>query len=81
MNFMSADPSSGVTVRPVDEDVFTWNVKLSNFPSSSEIAQSLQQLKDTYNYAYVELELKFMPDLYPFFPVRAAHAAHMLAAL
>jgi len=68
MSYMSADPSSGVTVRPVDEDVFVWNVRLSGFPADSEIACTLKQLRELYNYDYVELEMKFMPDLFPFFP-------------
>jgi hypothetical protein len=61
MAFMaSTDP--GLRVNPVNESVFQWAVKLSQFAPESKIQQGLQQLKQTYAYDYVELEVKFMPD-------------------
>lgn len=67
MSFMSStDPS--LRVAPVSESVFQWSVKLSKFDPESKIEEGLQQLKATYGYEHVELELKFMADLYPFFP-------------
>ena len=67
MGFMaSTDPS--LRVAPVNESVFQWSVKLSKFDADSKIEQGLQQLKSLYGYDCVELELKFMADLYPFFP-------------
>jgi baculoviral IAP repeat-containing protein 6 len=67
MAFMAAGDAS-LKVAPVKENVFQWQVKMSGFEEDSKIHQGLQKLKQQFGYDSVSLEVKFMPDLYPFFP-------------
>ena len=67
MSYMQT-PQPGISVKCVDDNVFVWQVKLSDFPADSQMQKDLLQLQSIYNYAYVEIEIRFMMDLYPFFP-------------
>lgn len=67
MSYMQT-PQPGISVKCVDDNVFVWQVKLSEFPPESQIHKDLKQLQSIYNYSYVEVEIRFMMDLYPFFP-------------
>ena len=67
MSYMSS-PQPGVKVRCVDDSVFVWAVQLSDFPADSQMQKDLLQLQSLFGYKHVELEIRFMMDLYPFFP-------------
>lgn len=67
MTYMQT-PQPGISVKCVDDNVFVWQVRLSEFPPDSQMHKDLTQLQSIYNYSFVELEIRFMMDLYPFFP-------------
>lgn len=67
MNFMRSS-TGGIRVTSVDDNVFQWNVKLSHFDAESTMQRGLDQLRQAFGIDYVELEIRFMMDLYPFFP-------------
>jgi hypothetical protein len=60
----------GVTVEPIEYDLYNWCLQLRDFPSSSAIAKGLRRLSEDSRcgYDYVELQLKFVRGLHPFFP-------------
>ena len=43
-------------------------VKINKVSESSPLAEDLRRLRKTYAYGYVEMELTFTMDLYPFYP-------------
>ncbi len=43
-------------------------VKINRVNSSSPLCQDLCKLRQNYSYGYVEMELTFTMDLYPFYP-------------
>jgi len=63
----SEQESGGIRVH-CDENPFIWNVRLSQFPKDSKIHAGLHELSQLFGYDYVELEIRFMMDLYPFYP-------------
>lgn len=67
MSFMR-NSTGGTRVTSVDDNVFQWNVKLSQFDAGSAMQRGLDQLRRDWGIDYVELEIRFMMDLYPFFP-------------
>lgn len=58
----------GFTADAIDDNIYHWNVKLSDFDKSSALNAGMQQIQAAYNYNYIELELNFTIDLYPFYP-------------
>jgi hypothetical protein len=43
-------------------------ITTAGFPDTSQLYTDLLKLKARYGYGYVELEFKFLMDLYPFYP-------------
>jgi len=56
------------SVEPIDDNIYTWSVKISNFEPFSKIHDDMISLNREHSYDYVEVELKFLPDIFPFFP-------------
>ena len=46
----------------------SWKVKLFGFDPSSPVAEGLKAVKEQHGYDYVEIDLNYTIDLYPFFP-------------
>lgn len=63
----SCNSESNIEVRPVNKNVFHWNLKFRNF-SEKELNASMQQLNEKHKYDYIELEIYFHPKLYPGYP-------------
>ncbi|EGG21771.1 Ubiquitin-conjugating BIR-domain enzyme [Cavenderia fasciculata] len=60
--------SLGFSAQPIDDNIYWWQVKIFGFDQSSKIHQQLQQVKKEFEYDYVELQVLFTEDLYPFYP-------------
>ncbi|CAM9317067.1 unnamed protein product, partial [Phaeothamnion confervicola] len=60
----------GMAVEPVEDNIYHWRVTVnaSAFDPSSPLAGDLAALRARFGFGYVELELQFTVDLYPFFP-------------
>ena len=65
---------NGVEADSVQDNIFQWNVRLSRF-EDTELGADLAQINELYGYDYIELQLDFSMDLYPFFPplVKVGH--------
>ena len=59
---------TGITVDTIEDNIFQWSVKLNDFDFSNPLYNDLNELKTLYGYDYIELQLDFSMDLYPFFP-------------
>ncbi|CAM9916737.1 unnamed protein product [Ectocarpus sp. 6 AP-2014] len=58
----------GMEVEAVDDNIFHWKVKINRVSDTSPLREDLEKLRQTYAYGYVEMELTFTMDLYPFYP-------------
>ncbi|CAM9811075.1 unnamed protein product, partial [Ectocarpus sp. 4 AP-2014] len=58
----------GMEVEAVDDNIFHWKVKINRVSDKSPLREDLEKLRQTYAYGYVEMELTFTMDLYPFYP-------------
>lgn len=65
---MKDEQSLGFSAVPVDDNIYHWRVKMFNFDASSRLARDLIELKDKVGYDYIELDVTYKMDLYPFFP-------------
>ena len=64
---MQTRGGQGVVADTVDDNIFQWNVQLTNF-QGTKLNEDLLKVKDEFGYDYIELQLDFSKDLYPFFP-------------
>ncbi|GAM29055.1 hypothetical protein SAMD00019534_122310 [Acytostelium subglobosum LB1] len=67
-NIMQNVHSLGFSAQPIDDNIYFWSVKMFGFNPESKIYQQLQLLKKEYEYDYVEIQVLFTEDLYPFYP-------------
>jgi len=67
VGIMETKGSQGVVADTVGDNIFQWNVKLSNFEGTL-LNEDLAMIKEEFGYDYIELQLDFSMDLYPFFP-------------
>jgi len=65
---MKSKHETGISAEPIDDNIYKWAVFLSSFDPQGKLNQDLQQLYQKYGYNYVELQLDFTMDLYPFYP-------------
>ena len=65
---METKHKTGINAEPVEDNIYRWAVFLSQFDSQGKLNEDLQQLHQKYGYDYVELQLDFTMDLYPFYP-------------
>ena len=65
---METKHKTGINAEPIDDNIYKWAVFLSQFDPQGKLNQDLQQLHQRYGYDYVELQLDFTMDLYPFYP-------------
>ncbi len=61
-------PKEGMSISPIDDDIFQWSVKISAFNPDSQMTLDLTSLEDHFGYSFVEAQLVFSRDLFPFFP-------------
>ncbi|KAN0018279.1 hypothetical protein ACTFIU_010893 [Dictyostelium citrinum] len=60
--------SLGFSAQPIDDNIYFWSVKIFGFDPNSKVYGQLQQIKKEFEYDYVELQVLFTEDLYPFYP-------------
>jgi len=65
-NYDSGDLSIDCTA--IDDNVYNWNVKIRRFDEYSNLHDDMLALNRQHGYNYVELELNFLVDIFPFFP-------------
>ena len=65
---MESKEETAVEADTVADNIFQWNVKMSDFPDSPLLQEDFEQLEAEFGYNYIELQLDFSMDLYPFFP-------------
>jgi len=68
VSIMETCGETGLVADTVGDNIFQWNCRLSGFPAGSPLQQDCQALLQEFEYDYVELQLDFSMDLYPFFP-------------
>ncbi|EGC35514.1 hypothetical protein DICPUDRAFT_94526 [Dictyostelium purpureum] len=67
-NIMQNVHSLGFSATPIEDNIYYWSVKIFDFEKDSKISQQLQQIKKEFGYDYIELQVLFTEDLYPFYP-------------
>jgi baculoviral IAP repeat-containing protein 6 len=67
VNIMETTKETSIVADTVGDNIFQWNVKLAEF-SNTALDQDFKHLKEDFDYDYIELQLDFSMDLYPFFP-------------
>jgi len=65
-NFDNGDAT--FKVDPINDNVYTWNIKIRRFDAFSNLHDDILALKQQHGYDYVELEMEFLMDIFPFFP-------------
>ncbi|KAK3091318.1 hypothetical protein FSP39_018889 [Pinctada imbricata] len=68
VRIMEIEDDKGFTAEPIDDNIYHWRVQIYNFDPSSEVATDLKGIKEKFGYDYIELEMTFEIDLYPFYP-------------
>ncbi len=69
VSIMESSERTGINADTVEDNIFQWNVRIRNFSSSNNLLEKdFEELKSRYGYDYIELQLDFAMDLYPFFP-------------
>lgn len=79
---MKDEQQLGFSAVPVDDDIYNWcvsvlsallcsasfarRVRMFNFDGNSRLSRDLRELKDKFGYDYIELEVEFAMDLYPY---------------
>ena len=61
-------PKEGMIISPIDDDIFQWSVKVNKFNPDSQMTLDVTSLEDHFGYSFVEVQLIFTRDLFPFFP-------------
>jgi len=67
VNIMETTKETSIIADTVGDNIFQWNVKLSEFADTA-LDQDFKHLLEDFDYNYIELQLDFSMDLYPFFP-------------
>ncbi|XP_059078409.1 uncharacterized protein LOC131876889 [Tigriopus californicus] len=68
VSIMESAKTTGIDADTINDNIFQWNVKIRDFSSNCVLDKDFQTLKAKFNYDYIELQLDFSMDLYPFFP-------------
>ncbi|CAH1243223.1 BIRC6 [Branchiostoma lanceolatum] len=68
VKILEAEKELGFSAEPIDDNIYQWCVKLYNFAEKSTISRDLAVIQDRFGYSYIQLQLDFAIDLYPFYP-------------
>nr|CAD7196417.1 unnamed protein product [Timema douglasi] len=68
ITLLKSKEDNGIKVKPINDNIYQWSVKFSKFDPESALHCDLQELKKKHGYDYIELQLEFTMDLYPFYP-------------
>ena len=67
-SIMESVKDTQIVADSIDDNIFQWTVKISNFDADTPLHEECEELMKKYNYDYIELQIEFSMDLYPFFP-------------
>merc|ERR1719228_3251739 len=66
---MESREDTSISADAVSDNIFQWNVKMRfTAQDSSALQQDFAHCREEFGYDYIELQLDFSMDLYPFFP-------------
>nr|CAD7602043.1 unnamed protein product [Timema genevievae] len=68
VTLLKSKEDNGIKVKPINDNIYQWSVKFSKFDPESALHRDLQELKEKHGYDYIELQMEFTMDLYPFYP-------------
>jgi len=68
VNIIRSSKETGINVEPVDDNIYEWCVRFSNFSPECQLHKDLEKLNELHNWNHIELHLRFSMDLYPFDP-------------
>lgn len=58
----------GYTAKPIDDNIYEWEVHLFGFDPQTEVQKDLIAIQEKFGYDHVALRVSFKMDLYPFYP-------------
>eukprot|EP01119_Soliformovum_irregulare_P016152 TRINITY_DN463_c0_g2_i4.p1 TRINITY_DN463_c0_g2~~TRINITY_DN463_c0_g2_i4.p1 ORF type:complete len:834 (-),score=313.83 TRINITY_DN463_c0_g2_i4:9-2510(-) len=58
----------GFSADPIDDNIYKWKVKMFNFEPDSQLEKDVKELELKFHYDFIEMEVTFALDLYPFYP-------------
>ena len=67
-SIMESVKETHIVADSIEDNIFQWNVKISKFDADTPLHDECEELMKKYNYDYIELQIEFSMDLYPFFP-------------
>ena len=59
VNIMETVKETGILAEPIEDNIFQWNVKMSQFGPESPLDRDCHELKEKFHYDYIELQLDF----------------------
>jgi len=59
----------GMSANCVEYNIHQWRVQVSDISPTSTLKADLDKIKARYGYSDLQLELSFIPDMHPFYPV------------
>ncbi|XP_014667326.1 PREDICTED: baculoviral IAP repeat-containing protein 6-like [Priapulus caudatus] len=68
VKIMESEEVTGISAEPIDDNIYQWCVKFSKFITISDLSKDLVQVQENFGYDYIQLQLDFAIDLYPFYP-------------
>jgi baculoviral IAP repeat-containing protein 6 len=68
INIMQNVKQLGFSAKPIDDNIYEWEVRLFDLKPDSDIAKDLAKLQAKYGYDYISFSMSFKLDLYPFYP-------------
>lgn len=68
VTIMENEATCGFSAEPIQDNIYHWQVKLFNFDQGSDLSKELSEVKTKYGYNYIEMEMTFEIDLFPFYP-------------
>ncbi|CAC5419587.1 BIRC6 [Mytilus coruscus] len=68
VRIMEEEQELSFTAEPIEDNIYNWRVKIFHFDAECGLAEDLLQIQSKFGYNYIELEMTFEIDLYPFYP-------------
>jgi len=68
LKILEKHKQGGFTADAVDDNIYQWCIRLFDFQPDSGLHSDLMILQEKFGYNFIELQLDFAIDLYPFYP-------------
>merc|ERR1719282_1657732 len=59
VSIMESVKDTQIVADSIDDNIFQWNVKISNFDADTPLHEECEELIKKYNYDYIELQIEF----------------------